>query len=68
MHGSMVVYLPEGSLAGGHGDTLEPAGPVHMPPHVACRLIDVKLYADAATDKVCTQLTLVVKAEVSVVA
>ncbi|KAG2618140.1 auxin response factor 14-like isoform X2 [Panicum virgatum] len=60
--GSAVVYLPQAHLAaGGCGDGMEvPAGPAaRVPPHVACRVVDVDLRADAATDEVYARLALV---------
>ena len=44
--GSAVVYLPQAHLAeGGRGDGVEvPAGAAaRVPPHVACRVVDVDL-------------------------
>ncbi|XP_062231884.1 auxin response factor 14-like isoform X2 [Phragmites australis] len=55
--GSAVVYLPQGHLAAGGGEV--PAGAARVPPHVACRVVDVELCADAATDEVYARLALV---------
>ncbi|RLN27930.1 auxin response factor 14-like [Panicum miliaceum] len=61
--GSAVVYLPQAHLAaGGCGDGGEvPAAgaAARVPPHVACRVVDVELRADAATDEVYARLALV---------
>ncbi|KAM3351424.1 hypothetical protein ACQJBY_023416 [Aegilops geniculata] len=59
--GSAVVYLPQAHLAaaGGGGDV-----PVALPPHVACRVVDVELCADPATDEVYARLALVAEGEV----
>ncbi|KAL6848662.1 hypothetical protein ACP4OV_021245 [Aristida adscensionis] len=64
--GSVVVYLPQGHLeqlgdaaAGGGG---APA-PAAVPPHVFCRVVDVTLHADAATDEVYAQLALLAENE-----
>uniref|UniRef100_A0A0D9WIM9 Auxin response factor n=1 Tax=Leersia perrieri TaxID=77586 RepID=A0A0D9WIM9_9ORYZ len=62
--GSAVVYLPQAHLAtggGGGGDV--PPGAVAVPPHVACRVVDVELRADAATDEVYARLALVAEGE-----
>ncbi|KAG1346792.1 Auxin response factor 2 [Cocos nucifera] len=63
--GSVVVYLPQGHLehlgdAGGGGGGLFR---YDVPPHVFCRVVDVKLLADAATDEVCARLSLVAESE-----
>ncbi|WOL17041.1 auxin response factor 15-like isoform X1 [Canna indica] len=58
--GSLVVYLPQG-----HIEQLEDGGGRggfccrDLPPHVFCRVVDVKLHADAATDDVYAQLSLI---------
>nr|AOT28201.1 ARF protein [Phyllostachys edulis] len=66
--GSVVVYLPQGHLehlgdaaAGGGSGALPAASAV--PPHVFCRVVDVTLHADAATDEVYAQLSLVAENE-----
>nr|CAD1834332.1 unnamed protein product [Ananas comosus var. bracteatus] len=60
--GSVVVYLPQGHLEhfGGGGGGI---GRCNVPPHVFCRVIDVKLHADPATDEVYAQLSLVAESE-----
>lgn len=51
--GSSVVYLPQGHL--------EYVSDVatRLPPHVFCRVVDVKLHAEAATDEVFAQVSLI---------
>ncbi|XP_068665442.1 auxin response factor 3-like isoform X2 [Aristolochia californica] len=54
--GSFVVYLPQGHL--------EQMGDFaymnyDLPPHVFCRVLDVKLHAEEATDEVYAQVSLV---------
>ncbi|CAA6671535.1 unnamed protein product [Spirodela intermedia] len=69
--GSLVVYLPQGHLelaaADGGGDG-GPAGatfPSGVPPHVFCRVVDVNLHAEASTDDVYAQLSLMPETEES---
>nr|XP_010924405.1 auxin response factor 15 isoform X4 [Elaeis guineensis]XP_029121019.1 auxin response factor 15 isoform X3 [Elaeis guineensis] len=67
--GSVVVYLPQGHLehlgdAAGGGGGCGGLFRYDLPPHVFCRVIDVKLHADAATDEVYAQLSLVAESEV----
>ncbi|GJM93099.1 hypothetical protein PR202_ga09625 [Eleusine coracana subsp. coracana] len=59
--GSLVVYLPQAHLAaaGARGGDVA----VNLPPHVVCRVADVDLCADAATDEVYARLALVAEAE-----
>ncbi|KAK8914020.1 Auxin response factor 15 [Platanthera zijinensis] len=68
--GSLVVYLPQGHLehlfvgggggGGGGGDAL----PVFdLPPHVICRVVDVQLRAEAVTDVLYAQITVVAEGE-----
>ncbi|KAL0305693.1 UNVERIFIED_CONTAM: Auxin response factor 3 [Sesamum radiatum] len=54
--GSAVVYFPQG-----HVEHLpeHPAVAYDLPPHVFCRVVDVKLHADAASDEVYAQVSLV---------
>lgn len=54
--GSAVVYLPQGHLE--HLSEYPPIA-CNLPPHVFCRVVDVKLQADAATDEVYAQVSLV---------
>ncbi|XP_029121009.1 auxin response factor 15 isoform X2 [Elaeis guineensis] len=63
--GTVVVYFPQGHLehlgdAGGGGGGLFR---YDVPPHVFCRVVDVKLLADAATDEVYARLSLVAESE-----
>ncbi|XP_073025936.1 auxin response factor 3-like [Primulina eburnea] len=54
--GSAVVYFPQG-----HVEHLpeHPAVTYDLPPHVFCRVIDVKLHADATNDEVYALVSLV---------
>ncbi|XP_031132202.1 auxin response factor 3-like isoform X1 [Ipomoea triloba] len=54
--GSAVVYLPQGHLE--HLSDY-PAVAYNLPPHVFCRVVDVKLHAEVATDEVYAQVSLV---------
>ncbi|XP_019226070.1 PREDICTED: auxin response factor 3-like isoform X1 [Nicotiana attenuata] len=54
--GSAVVYLPQGHLE--HLSEYPPIA-YNLPPHVFCRVVDVKLQADAASDEVYAQVSLV---------
>ncbi|CAN1327260.1 Auxin response factor 3 [Linum perenne] len=62
--GSLVVYFPQGHL-----DQLPPdssSSSDHLPPaHLFCRVVDVKLHAEAASDEVYAQVSLVPQKEVS---
>ncbi|KAM0835409.1 hypothetical protein ACQ4PT_062953 [Festuca glaucescens] len=60
--GSEVVYLPQAHLAAAGCAGAEV--PVALPPHVACRVVDVDLCADPATDEVYARLALVAEGEV----
>ncbi|KAG0539431.1 hypothetical protein BDA96_03G322300 [Sorghum bicolor] len=57
--GSLVVYLPQGHLAAAGGGDVA----ADLPPHVVCRVADVELCADAATDEVYARLALVAEGE-----
>ncbi|XP_066362521.1 auxin response factor 14-like isoform X2 [Miscanthus floridulus] len=62
--GSAVVYLPQAHLEAGGGDCdggelPALAAAARVPPHVVCRVVDVELRADAATDEVYARLALV---------
>ncbi|PSS04814.1 Auxin response factor like [Actinidia chinensis var. chinensis] len=54
--GSVVVYFPQGHLE--HASDF-PAAAYDLPPHVFCRVLDVKLHAEAATDEVYAQVSLI---------
>ncbi|KAM0874986.1 hypothetical protein ACQ4PT_037092 [Festuca glaucescens] len=58
--GSVVVYLPQGHLEhlGDAAASPAPAPAAAVPPHVFCRVVDVSLHADASTDEVYAQLSL----------
>lgn len=64
--GSLVVYLPQGHIEhlaggdrGGGGILLR----YDVPPHVFCRVVDVQLRAEASTDEVYAQLSVVAEIE-----
>ncbi|XP_076935604.1 auxin response factor 3-like [Bidens hawaiensis] len=63
--GNAVVYCPQGHLeqqlqfGGGHD-----CGEITVPPHVFCRVLDVKLHAEAGTDDVYAQLSLIQDSQV----
>uniref|UniRef100_A0ACD5VTK1 Uncharacterized protein n=1 Tax=Avena sativa TaxID=4498 RepID=A0ACD5VTK1_AVESA len=60
--GTAVVYLPQGHLE--HiGEAAAAGSTVPLPPHVFCRVVDVNLQADAATDEVYAQVSLLVDNE-----
>ncbi|CAN6327614.1 unnamed protein product [Urochloa humidicola] len=64
--GSAVVYLPQAHLAAGGcsgGEVPLGAAAPPLPPHVACRVVDVELCADAATDEVYARLALVAEGQ-----
>ncbi|KAL3617073.1 Arf GTPase arf3 [Castilleja foliolosa] len=54
--GSAVVYFPQG-----HVEHLpeHPAVAYDLPPHVFCRVVDVKLHADTGSDEVYAQVSLI---------
>ncbi|CAM8985883.1 unnamed protein product [Rhodiola kirilowii] len=59
--GSCVVYFPQGHLE------LLPECPsvaVNVPPHVFCRVVDVKLQAEVDTDEVFAQVTLIPESQI----
>ncbi|GAB2298631.1 Arf GTPase arf3 [Dionaea muscipula] len=63
--GSVVVYLPQGHLEhfpDFHGISVDNLLP--PPPHVFCRVLDVKLHAEAATDEVYAQVSLVPETQI----
>ncbi|XP_078431518.1 auxin response factor 3-like [Wolffia australiana] len=59
--GSLVVYFPQGHLAQLKSEGLESLEPLptDFPAHVFCRVVDVALHAEIATDEVYAQLSLV---------
>ncbi|KAL6845312.1 hypothetical protein ACP4OV_024807 [Aristida adscensionis] len=62
--GSAVVYLPQGHLEHVGGDAAGAAA-AGVPPHVFCRVVDVDLHADAATDEVYARVSLAPEGEES---
>lgn len=62
--GSLVVYSPQGHLehlfVGGRDDDLPR---FDLPPHVICRVADVQLRAEAVTDALYAQITVVTEGE-----
>ncbi|CAH1412390.1 unnamed protein product [Lactuca virosa] len=58
--GNAVVYCPQGHLeqlqSSGDGPT---SGDCNLPPHVFCCVLDVKLHAEAGTDDVYAQVSLI---------
>ncbi|CAA7402547.1 unnamed protein product [Spirodela intermedia] len=72
--GSVVVYLPQGHLEQLTGDCAGGEDPANggpcgeplrcdVPPHVFCRVVDINLHAETATDEVYAQLSLVPDSE-----
>ncbi|TYI59390.1 hypothetical protein E1A91_D10G033300v1 [Gossypium mustelinum] len=56
--GSVVVYFPQGHLE--QAPEFSGLASVYdLPPHVFCRVLDVKLHAEGATDEVYAQVSLV---------
>ncbi|XP_028086767.1 auxin response factor 3-like isoform X3 [Camellia sinensis] len=58
--GTVVVYFPQGHLE--HASDF-PATIYHLPPHVFCRVLHVNLHAEAATDEVYAQVSLIPDAQ-----
>ncbi|KAL1335870.1 hypothetical protein HN51_030314 [Arachis hypogaea] len=58
--GSVVVYLPQG-----HFEQAQdfPVTAYNIPPHVCCRVLDVKLHAEEGSDEVYCQVLLVPESE-----
>ncbi|KAL4563258.1 hypothetical protein LXL04_027298 [Taraxacum kok-saghyz] len=58
--GNAVVYCPQGHLEQlqSNGDC-PTSGDCNLPPHVFCSVLDVKLHAEAGTDDVYAQVTLI---------
>ncbi|GMI72860.1 hypothetical protein HRI_000955300 [Hibiscus trionum] len=60
--GNVVVYFPQGHLE----QVFDFPGVVaayDLPPHVFCRVVDVKLHAEGATDEVYAQVSLIPESE-----
>ncbi|XWS15789.1 hypothetical protein CRYUN_Cryun34aG0032000 [Craigia yunnanensis] len=60
--GSVVVYFPQGHLEQ-VSEFSGVAAAYDLPPHVFCRVVDIKLHAEAATDEVYAQVSLVPESE-----
>ncbi|KAG2327872.1 hypothetical protein Bca52824_010600 [Brassica carinata] len=58
--GSLVLYFPQGHLEQAPDFSAAIYG---LPPHVFCRILDVKLYAETATDEVYAQVSLLPESE-----
>ncbi|WJX26702.1 Arf GTPase arf3 [Trifolium repens] len=54
--GSIVVYVPQGHFEQAHDF---PVSACNIPPHVFCRVLDVKLHAEEGSDEVYCQVLLV---------
>ncbi|GMI91567.1 ETTIN, AUXIN RESPONSE TRANSCRIPTION FACTOR 3 [Hibiscus trionum] len=58
--GSVVVYFPQGHLEQvSDFPGVASAAAYDLPPHVFCRVVDVKLHAEGTTDEVYAQVSLV---------
>ncbi|XP_052488947.1 auxin response factor 3 isoform X2 [Gossypium raimondii] len=62
--GNVVVYFPQGHLEQ-VSDFSGVAAAYDLPSHVFCRVVDVKLHAEGATDEVYAQVSLVPETEQS---
>ncbi|KAF9608708.1 hypothetical protein IFM89_010840 [Coptis chinensis] len=60
--GNVVVYLPQGHLE--QISEIPFSGFYDLPPHVFCRVVDVKLHAELANDEVYAQVSLVPDSEI----
>ncbi|KAK8629357.1 hypothetical protein V6N13_078200 [Hibiscus sabdariffa] len=60
--GNVVVYFPQGHLEQVSGFPGVVAA-YDLPPHVFCRVVDVKLHAEGATDEVYAQVSLIPETE-----
>ncbi|KAJ0081290.1 hypothetical protein Patl1_10630 [Pistacia atlantica] len=61
--GSVVVYFPQGHFEHVSDYSAASSAPFDLPPHVFCRVADVKLHAEAASDEVYAQVSLVPETE-----
>ncbi|KAK7302850.1 hypothetical protein RJT34_13747 [Clitoria ternatea] len=59
--GSVVVYLPQGHFE--HAQDFPLPSCNNIPPHVFCRVLDVKLHAEEGSDEVFCQVLLVPESE-----
>ncbi|KAH9797143.1 auxin response factor 3 [Citrus sinensis] len=57
--GSVVVYFPQGHLEHVSDFSAAASAAYDLPPHPFCRVADVKLHAEAASDEVYAQVSLV---------
>ncbi|KAK8504004.1 hypothetical protein V6N11_047727 [Hibiscus sabdariffa] len=60
--GNVVVYFPQGHLEQ-VSDFLGVVAAYDLPPHLFCRVVDVKLHAEGATDEVYAQVSLIPETE-----
>ncbi|KAK3207069.1 hypothetical protein Dsin_021115 [Dipteronia sinensis] len=61
--GSVVVYFPQGHLEHVSDFSAASSATYDLPPHMFCRVVDVKLHAEAASDEVYTQVSLLPESE-----
>ncbi|KAL5772336.1 hypothetical protein ACOSQ2_012260 [Xanthoceras sorbifolium] len=65
--GSVVVYFPQGHLEQvsdfSAASSAAAAAAYDLPPHLFCRVVDVKLHAEAASDEVYAQVSLLPESE-----
>lgn len=57
--GSVVVYFPQGHLEHVSDFSAAASAAYDLPPHLFCQVADVKLHAEAASDEVYAQVSLV---------
>ncbi|KAK8675481.1 hypothetical protein V6N13_033547 [Hibiscus sabdariffa] len=60
--GNVMVYFPQGHLEQA-SDFPGVVAAYDLPPHVFCRVVDVKLHAEGATDEVYAQVSLIPETE-----
>ncbi|KAL4585647.1 hypothetical protein LXL04_010270 [Taraxacum kok-saghyz] len=63
--GNAVVYFPQGHLEQLRLYDSPAISGVHIPPHVLCRVTDVKLHAEPGTDDVYAQVSLIPDAQLA---
>ncbi|KAK4858347.1 hypothetical protein QYF36_015044 [Acer negundo] len=61
--GSVVVYFPQGHLEHVSDFSAASSAAYNLPPHMFCRVVDVKLHAEAASDEVYAQVSLLPESE-----
>ncbi|XP_044462326.1 auxin response factor 3-like [Mangifera indica] len=61
--GSVVVYFPQGHFEHVPEYSVAFSSSFNLPPHVFCRVADVKLHAEAVSDEVCAQVFLIPETE-----